>query len=153
MRIRERRKALLAWSAFFVLLSAVSANAQSAPVYQFDIPSEKLAQALKDFSTASSQQILFSDNVIGDRVAPALHGSFTRDQALAILLLGSDLRADVSKTGVIMVRPKNAQAASNEGAANSSTGAIETVVVTGTSIRGVPNPTTSLWIFVDAAIH
>src|SRR6185312_10094490 len=134
MRTRGRRKALLASSALVLILGVSGAVAQSAPVYQFDIPAEKLGQALKDFSATSSQEILFSDDVIGDRAAPALHGRYTRDQALAILLQGSDLRADVSKTGVIMVRPKNAEAASNEGAANADQNAVETVIVTGSRL-------------------
>ncbi|MEI9988971.1 MAG: TonB-dependent receptor [Rhizomicrobium sp.] len=115
-----------------LLAGASGALAQSAPVYQFDIPAEKLGQALKDFSAASSQQIVFSDDVVGERSAPALRGSYTRDQALALLLQGTDLRADVSRSGVLMVRSKNVEAASNEAG---GTNDVETVVVTGTHLR------------------
>src|SRR5580693_2978835 len=106
------------------------ASAQSQPVYQFDIPAENLSQALKDFSAASSQQILYSDELIGNRKSPALHGTYTVDQALAILLDGTGLHVAVSKAGVPMVAPKNSQAASTDGAAQrNQDGTIETVVV------------------------
>src|ERR1700678_3252501 len=68
------------------LLVSCPSWAQGAPVYQFDIPSESLSQALKDFSAASSRQIVFSDAIVGNRAAPAVHGSYTSDQALSLLL-------------------------------------------------------------------
>lgn len=142
MRSFRCRKALLLSSALAGVLYVGSlghAAAQPAPVYQFDIPAENLSQSLKDFSAASSQQIVFSDDAIGVRKAPALHGSYTIDQALAILLTGTDLHVETSKSGVLMVKPKNAQAASEEGAAapeSNAPEAPETVVVTGTNIRG-----------------
>jgi len=116
-----------------------TAVAQSAPTYQLDIPAESLSRALKDFSVASSQQLVFSERDVSNHSAPALHGSYTRDQALAILLSGTDLRAETSPSGVLMVRSKNVQAASNsDGAATSTTPAtIETVVVTGTVLHGL----------------
>jgi outer membrane receptor protein involved in Fe transport len=124
---------VLLLSTALTLLSLGNTYGQSAPVYQFDIPAEKLGQALRDFSNASSQQIVFSDAVIGDRAAPALRGNYTRDQALAILLEGSGMSVDYSRSGVIMVRPKNAEAASNDGAASRAID-LETVVVTGSRI-------------------
>lgn len=133
------RKALLLSSAMAGVLccAAIGASAQAPAAYQFDIPAESLSQALKDFSAASSQQIVFSDQVIGDRKVPALHGSYTRDQALGMLLAGTDLHADVSQSGVIMVRPKNAQAAANDAAAANQSEAIESVIVTGSHLQGV----------------
>ncbi|MEI9885004.1 MAG: TonB-dependent receptor [Rhizomicrobium sp.] len=134
----SRRSALLLSSALAVLAmlgfgGAVQAADQT---YQFDIPSETLGQALTDFSRASSQQIVFSEEVTAGRSTKGLHGRYTAAQALDALLAGSGLHVETNSSGVMMVRPKNVQAASNEGAANRN-GDIETVVVTGTNIPGV----------------
>ncbi len=137
MVCRERGTAfsLLPALATLLLLTGTGPSAaQSATVYQFNIPAEPLSQALKDFSEASSQQIVFSDTVVGNRNAPALHGSYTRDQALSLLLQGTGLYVVISRSGVLMIQSKNGQPARREEAENSNlpanTGPIETVVVT-----------------------
>jgi iron complex outermembrane receptor protein len=112
------------------LLVSCPSWAQGAPVYQFDIPSESLSQALKDFSAASSRQIVFSDAIVGNRAAPAVHGSYTSDQALSLLLAGTDLHVETSKSGVLMVEPKNVQAAQVDRAAERNSTEVETVTVT-----------------------
>src|SRR5215469_3398688 len=143
MRFAARRKALsAALSGALLLAFSNLAFAQSAPVYQFDIPAESLSKSLRDFSAASSHEILFSDDVIGDRKAPALHGSYTAEQALAILLSGTELRVETSGSGVLMVRPKKDPAAIEEGARFGQT--TETVIVTAEKkaedIQDVPVP-------------
>ncbi len=147
MDTRNRRGALLLGSALAGLLFVSGPSfAQGAPVYEFDIPAEKLTQALKDFSAASSQQIVFSDDVVGDRSAIALHGRFTSEQALDLLLKGTDLHADRSRAGVIMVviRQKKAESLRSEGPPPADTGeSLETIVVTGTLMHGVAAPTGS----------
>jgi outer membrane cobalamin receptor len=119
-------------------LFAVGASATN-PTYQFDIPAESLSQALTDFSQASSQQIIYSEPLTSGRSVKGLHGRYTAAQALDTLLAGTDLRAETNPAGVLMVQPKNAEAASNDGAANEPN--LETVVVTGTNIRGLDNAT------------
>lgn len=116
-----------------IVLGTGEVGAQPAPVYQFNIPAESLSQALKDFSTTASQQIVFSDQAVGNRRVPPLKGRYTRDEALAILLQGTDLHVEESRSGVLMVRSKNAQAASNE-AAQESAGSSETVIVVGSRL-------------------
>ncbi len=136
MRSIKCRKAFLLSTAVVVGILGGSANgavAQSEPTYQLDIPAESLSRALKDFSVASSQQLVFSERDVGNRSVPALHGSYTRDQALAILLSGTDLHVETSPSGVLMVRPKKERAALNEGGATEISP--ETVVVTGTRIQ------------------
>ena len=131
---KQRRSALLLTSAFvgltfFGLGGAASAADQT---FQFDIPAESLGQALTDFSQASSQQIIFSEDLVKGRKTAGLHGRYTTAQALDTLLGGTDLRVETNSAGVVMVRSKNGQAARNEGAAQ--TDKVETVVVTGSRI-------------------
>ncbi len=125
----SRRRALLL-STSLIGLMVVGSTYAADQTYQFDIPAESLGQALTDFSKASSQQIVFSEDTTAGKRAAGIHGRYTADQALRALLSGSGLVAEVNSSGVLMVQPKNAEAASNDGAAR-----LETVVVTGTLLR------------------
>jgi iron complex outermembrane recepter protein len=141
-----RRSALLLTTALvgFACFGAPSGAYAADPTYQFDIPAESLAKALNDFSQASSQQIIFSNEAVAGRKSAGLHGSFTVAQALNALLAGTDLVAATNASGVLMVHPKKEQAASEEGAAKARSveeaaqpSVAETVTVTGTRIAGV----------------
>jgi outer membrane receptor protein involved in Fe transport len=137
MKLSVRRGNLLRSSALAVLLVAGVASRVSAadPTYQFNIPAESLSQALTDFSQTSSQQIIYTEDLVRGRNSAGLHGSFTAEQALESLLAGTGLKVQVNAAGVMMVQSKNVQAASNEAA--TPVGSVETVVVTGTQLHGV----------------
>ncbi len=121
--------------------------------YQFDIPAESLSQALTDFSQASSQQIIYSEDVVRGRKTPGLHGRYTGTGALNALLSGSDLQAEVNPAGVLMVRRKNVEAASSsDEAAGRQASEVETVVVTGTNLRGLKSSASPLTTYMRADI-
>jgi outer membrane receptor protein involved in Fe transport len=137
--IGYRRSAWLLTTAFTGLCMAAmaapaNAQDQSQQTFQFDIPAESLGQALTDFSSVSSKQILMSEDAVKGRTTKGIHGRYTASQALDALLAGTGLEAEVNASGVLMVQSKNAEAASNEGAAKSKNDAIgvEDVVVTAT---------------------
>ncbi len=134
---KQRRGMLLLSSALGVIVmfgSGALANAAD-PTYQFNIPAESLSQALTDFSQASSQQIIYSEDLVRGRSSSGLRGSYTPSAALSALLAGTDLRVETNPSGVLMVRPKKAQAALDDGAAI-PTDAVEAVTVTGSRIKG-----------------
>jgi outer membrane receptor protein involved in Fe transport len=142
------RGCLLANTALAVVLCAfvvTSATAQTQTV-SFDIPPEPLGASLRDFARQSGQQIIFTDDLVAGKSSPTLHGSYAPDAALAVLLRSSGLVAERSPSGSVMVRPKNAEAASDDGAATGLL-RVETVTVTGTRISGdqeVPSPVTTI---------
>lgn len=139
MITRGRSRWLLTSALAFGLLG--TQHLQAAEVtYQFDIPAESLSKALADFSQNSPQQIIFSESAIEGLSTPGVHGKYTPEQALRILLSATNLNVEVNASGVLMVRQKKVQAASAEGAATN----LETVVVTGTNIRGATNPSVPL---------
>lgn len=146
MKLSVCRRNLLRSSALAALLIAgVASNANAAdPTYQFNIPAESLSQALTDFSQASSQQIIYTEDLVRGRKSTGLHGTYTAEQALDALLAGTDLKIQVNAAGVMMVRSKNVQAASNE-AASAGSGPVETVVVTGTNIRGLTSTSSPVY--------
>lgn len=145
MKCGSRRSALLLSSALagLVLVGLGGTSYAADQTYQFDIPAESLGQALTDFSRASSQQIVFSEDLTAGKSTKGLHGRYTATEALAGLLAGTGLSVEPNSSGVTMVRSKNVQAASNEAAPSR----VETVVVTGTSIRGLTNPTEPITSF------
>ncbi|MEJ0025927.1 MAG: TonB-dependent receptor [Rhizomicrobium sp.] len=147
MLIGSRRSALLLSSALVGLaMLGLGGAAQAADqTYQFDIPAESLGQALTDFSRASSQQIVFSEDATNGRATKGLHGRYTAARALTVLLAGTDLQVETNSAGVMMVRSKKVGAASNEGAGNPNA-AVETVTVTGSHIHNVETltPTTTI---------
>ena len=120
-------------------LIAGGARAQS-QTFNFDLPPEPLSQALRDYAHISGQQIIFTDDLVAGRQAPALHGAFTADDALGRLLTGTDLVVEHAPSGALMVRRK--EAALEERPAGQAAGGKdadrEEIVVTGTNIRGAP---------------
>ena len=98
--------------------------------YAFDIPPEPLSAAFRDFTHTTGQQIIFTDDTVAGKTAAAVHGNLTVDAALAQLLSGTTLAVQRSSTGGILIRSKNAEAASKEGAARTESTALETIVVT-----------------------
>ena len=95
--------ALAALAVSFGALSGVASAA--APKMQLDIPAQDLGSALKALSAVANEQLLFSDAVVAGHSSGRLKGEFTIDDALAILLKGSDLKVERTKSGVLLIRP------------------------------------------------
>lgn len=128
---RKVRRVLLATTAC-VALSMGAALAQSA---NLSMPEQPLAQSLKNVARQTGENILFTPEAVAGLEGHALSGRMTAQEAVNALLAGSGLEVVSDGNGGLIVRkphPKNAQAASAEGAA----GVIDTVVVTGTHIAG-----------------
>ncbi len=151
MQPRSMRSVWVRSTALATVLMTLSPAAWSqTPAYSFDIPAEPLATALHDFARISGQQIIFSSDQVAGKSVAALRGEYSSEDALSRLLAGTDLVVDRAASGGIMVRPKNAEAASNDRAAEIP--GVETVVVTGTNIRGIVNPTSPVFSYSRADI-
>src|SRR5579862_2473769 len=92
-------------AAIIIACCALPAFAMADPKIQLDIPAQDLGSALKALSAAANEQLLFSDEIVAGHRAAALKGEFTADDALAILLKGSDLKVERTKSGVLLIRP------------------------------------------------
>ena len=109
MVVKQRQGVLLVPALVTGVFFGLGDTAAAAdPTYRFDIPREPLSQALTDFSQASAQQIIYSENVVEGRTTPGLHGSYTVNDAIRALLNGTDLKVDVNPAGVFMIRPRSA---------------------------------------------
>jgi outer membrane receptor protein involved in Fe transport len=137
IRRKVERTSMLAGCALSALLATTAlqpAFAQTGGA--FSIPSENLGSALRAFATQSGRDVVFDPSLVRDKTAPAVNGPLDPEDALRHILLGSGLNFTVTTSGSFVIQgpPKNAEAASNDGAANPEN--IETVEVTGTRIRG-----------------
>ncbi len=127
MGTNRRRNFLMRSSAMAGALSlaiAGSAMAADAKVVAFDMPAQPLGESLRDFYRASGEQIVFSESIVAGRRGPALKGDYTPDQALAMLLDGTNLTARRSSTGVVMIEAPQGGSASGGGAT------VEALIVT-----------------------
>ena len=77
----------------------------SAQDKQFDLPTESLSKALRDFGRVSGQQLIYSESDVRGRVAPPLVGVYNPTKALQQLLADSGLIATRTQAGAIMIAP------------------------------------------------
>jgi TonB-dependent receptor len=105
MVIRKRRmrnaSGLAAVCAVGVLSTA--AGAQSQRSFHFEIANESLSQALRNFAHVCGQEVVFTEDLVSGQ-AISLNGDYTVQDALDRLLRGTDLVAERSASGVIMIR-------------------------------------------------
>lgn len=77
-------------------------------VYSFDIPTQDLDSALKEFARVSGQQVVFNSQDARGKTAPALKGSHSASDALDLLLRGSGLVAERGRSGLFLIRAPRA---------------------------------------------
>jgi iron complex outermembrane recepter protein len=84
------------------ILGTTAARAQDRS-YHFDIANESLSQALRNFAHVCGQEVVFTEDIVAGQ-AISLRGDYTVQGALERLLQGTDLVAERSVSGVIMIR-------------------------------------------------
>ena len=126
------RCALLAAVAIGTLVPVAPALAVDERRIEYNIEAGDLGDALKAVSRLSGKEIIFNSEAALGKKAPRLKGSFSADEAVRMLLAGSDLVAQYRKD-VIIIRGRSTPSAD---LTDRSTDHSE-IVVTGTHIRGV----------------
>jgi len=71
--------------------------------FHFDITTQSLSQALRNFAHTCGQEVVFTEDVVAGQ-ATSLKGEYTVQGALDRLLQGTDLVAERSTSGAIMIR-------------------------------------------------
>lgn len=112
-------------AALFLSMPMTGACAQ-VQTFAFDMPRQPLGQALREYARISGEQIIFTNDLVQGRFAPALHGTFDAHDALTQLLSGSGLVADHAPSGGEMIREKAQPRAEN----SAPDATVETVLVT-----------------------
>lgn len=94
-----------------VLACAVAAHAQTRQNY--DLPAQPLGSALARIAAGSGQQLSIDADLVRGRSAPAIHGSYTAEQAARAALAGSGLElvhTEASRWALRPVPPSHAAA-------------------------------------------
>src|SRR4051795_2107706 len=87
-----------------------TAVAQSADrSFHFDIANQSLSQALRSFAHVCGQEVVFTEEMVTGQ-AISLKGEYTAQAALDRLLQGTDLVAERSSSGAIMIRRRTHEA-------------------------------------------
>ncbi len=120
-------------AALLVFASPVAAQVQQ-QAYRFDQPAQSLGSALRAFAQTSHQQIIFAEDDVRGRSAPALVGNYMVDDGLDRLLAGSGLSVKRTSSGVISVGRDAARSDGSPKSEASANGVAE-LVVTGSRIR------------------
>jgi outer membrane receptor protein involved in Fe transport len=126
------RAAALSTAALSLMLVTPPALAQQDERQSYDLPSQPLAASLQAVSAASHTGIAAAAELVSGKVAPKLEGSYTLEQALAVLLAGSGLHARAVGGGFVVERDVPATADASAPAGDGG------IVVTGSRIRGGP---------------
>src|ERR1700738_5221546 len=80
-----------------------TAMAQQDRSFHFDITTQSLSQALRNFAHICGQEVVFTEDVVAGQ-ATSLKGEYTVQGALDRLLQGTNLVAERSASGAIMIR-------------------------------------------------
>ncbi|MEO0031789.1 MAG: hypothetical protein RIS94_1547 [Pseudomonadota bacterium] len=92
-----------------------------------DLPAQGLDRSLRDLAAASGRTMLADAGVVAGHAAPAVHGSFTVSEALAMLL---------ANTSLVSVEVGDAYAVRPSDQTGKRTSEQNEILVTGTRIRG-----------------
>ena len=147
-RFRQRLLRGAATAAACCALSWASESFAKQSTFEFNLPGQPLALTLRGFAELSGQQIIFTNEVVDNRQAPAVRGALTVDAALTKILQGSNLTAVRSPSGAVMIEPAPVPIRVAAATPARSSGAIETVTVTAErsreDIQTVPIAVTAL---------
>jgi iron complex outermembrane recepter protein len=90
------------WAAAVAVLAATGSFALAGEVH---VPSEPLAQSLRDIAHQTGANILFAPDAVRNLKAAAVHGSMSALDAVGRVIAGSDLEVVPDGSGGLIVRP------------------------------------------------
>jgi len=96
------RKYCLIIVAFTVIASCATA-AQAQQTLSLSLKPDRLANALRDLSIQAQTGLLFSPDLVGERLSPAVVRAASIEQALRVILAGSGLAFERTAAGTIII--------------------------------------------------
>jgi outer membrane receptor protein involved in Fe transport len=134
--------AILTAGVALIALQAPTAYAQTEQ-QNYDIASQRLGDALRQYSDISGRDVIASSSLLEGKRSRRVQGQLSPDTALARLLSGTGLVAELVDGTLVLREGKGEMLAANAAADETS----ETIVVTGSRIRGagpVGSPVTTI---------
>src|SRR5687767_2016576 len=120
-----------------VLSAALSAPAAAQTAYEFNLPPQSLADALRAIGRQTAMNILFEPQSVENKTAPAVRGRFSAEEAVNHVLTGTRLAAQQTAANTMLVRPiKRAAERPTTGAAPLSLSADMAAAEAGRTPRG-----------------
>lgn len=116
-----------------IALSATATEATAQDTQRYNLVEQDLATALRAFAAASGREVIAPSAIISGKRSTAVNGTLSAERAIAQLLGGTGLRADLVE-GAFVIRVAARPAEPRD---QSSVGA-DDIIVTGSRIRGAP---------------
>lgn len=138
MKPTQSARQLLVLSLLAAVVSSHSLSALAQQAAHYQIQAGGLTQALNRFASSAGVTVQFSPELTQGLTAPALNGEYSVEQALAILLAGSDLEALRHGEGVYVLSRRSQSSALELGATN-----VSGVAVSGSTTEGTGSYTQS----------
>ncbi|MDB5581650.1 MAG: TonB-dependent receptor [Bradyrhizobium sp.] len=147
-------------AAALVFAAPVAAHAQQRS-FQLDIPAQDMGSALKALASATGQQVVFKGSTVRGKRNNAVRGSYSPEDAVALLIRGTGLASSRSPRGVIVIAPAAvvataASQSAGEAIARSDAARddrSQDIVVTGTNIRGIAPVGSPLTVYTKADLQ
>lgn len=95
----------------FVLTAALALAQEGGKPVRIDLPAQPLEESLTMAGQTFGLTVVAPGELLRDRMAPAVSGELTADEAVRMLLEGSGLEAGYSSNGSLVVREKGADGA------------------------------------------
>lgn len=130
MSLQPCAAAALMACAVAAMVAPQAARAQPSEQAEFNIPAQPLDSALRVFSEQSKHQVLFEEEAVAGKRAPALSGRLVPREALERLLAGSGVQVNSARPGVFTLKIAPVLPAAGNAAA------LPEVTVTGNAERG-----------------
>lgn len=128
-------KSLFAAGSVAAFVSAAPAQAQAVEQVRIELPAQDLSVSLREVSVRTGRSIIAPSELVRGRQAPAVSGRFTAEEAVRLLIAGGDL--SVRRLGDALIISRAASGESPE-QGESASASEDTIVVTGTHLRGAP---------------
>ena len=130
-------RSLAAAGSVMVIACAAPALAQMPDEREYSLPAQDLSKSLREVSRRSGRNIIAPAELVEGRQAPAVSGPFTAEGVVGLLLTGSGLELRRVGESLVITAAGGADEPPLR-AADAASGADETIVVTGSRIRGAP---------------
>ncbi len=88
------------------------ASAQTAPIAEFDIPSQPLEAALRKLAETQNLEVIFTPDDVKGIVTPGVKGRYTAREAIQELLKGTGLVVTANGNNAFAIKPASAKSSS-----------------------------------------
>lgn len=122
---------------------AASPEQARSVTYEMDIPPQDLHAALQQLALVSNHKLFYRSELVSGKSSPAVKGNFTAEQAIQMLLAGTDLTFEITAGDVVLIRGKD-----EESSAENWRDRVEEIIVTAQkkaqSLQEVPMSVTAI---------